>query len=210
MEMAGAYTAFANEGVRVEPQALKEITDAEGKILKRYEMESREVIRPELAYLMTNLLEGVINHGTGVGVRVRGFKLPAAGKTGTDSDGWFAGYTKNLLAIAWVGFDDNRELNLEGSQSALPIWTEFMLQAEKLYPARDPEDPLEIEFLDPPGVEVAYIDGGTLSLATPYCNDSFIQAFIYGTAPRSYCPIHSFTNRFFMSELRRSPSTTAH
>ena len=122
IEMAGAYTAFANEGVRVEPRALKEILDDEDNVLKRYELESEEVLRPELAYLMTNLLQGVINHGTGAGVRARGFTLPAAGKTGTDSDGWFAGYTKNLLAIAWVGFDDNRELNLEGSRSALPIW----------------------------------------------------------------------------------------
>ena len=208
IEMAGAYTAFANEGVRVEPRALKEILDDEDNVLKRYELESEEVLRPELAYLMTNLLQGVINHGTGAGVRARGFTLPAAGKTGTDSDGWFAGYTKNLLAIAWVGFDDNRELNLEGSRSALPIWTAFMLKADELYPVRDPENPAEIEFFDPPGVEIATIDENTLSLATPYCDDSFVQAFIYGTAPRSYCPIHSFTNRFFLSEVRRSEGRT--
>ena len=204
LEMAGAYTAFANEGVRVKPRALKEIADDEGNVLKRYELESEEVLRPELAYMMTNLLQGVINHGTGAGVRARGFTLPAAGKTGTDSDGWFAGYTKNLLAIAWVGFDDNRELNLEGSQSALPIWTAFMKRADELYPVRDPDNPAEIQFFDPPGVEIATIDENTLSLATPYCDDSFIQAFIYGTAPRSYCPIHSFTNRFFLSEVRPS------
>src|SRR5881296_2310756 len=65
------------------------------------------------------------DHGTGAGVRVRGFKLPAAGKSGTSRDGWFAGYTKDLLVISWVGFDDNRDLNLEGARSALPIWTDF-------------------------------------------------------------------------------------
>ena len=59
---------------------------------------------------MTHLMEGVIDHGTGAGVRVRGFKLPAAGKSGTSRDGWFAGYTKDLLVISWVGFDDNRDL----------------------------------------------------------------------------------------------------
>jgi membrane peptidoglycan carboxypeptidase len=202
IEMAGAYTAFANEGVRVEPNAINRIVDDEGTVLRAYQMESREVLRPEMAYLMTHLLEGVVNHGTGAGVRARGFRLPAAGKTGTDSDGWFAGYTKNLLAIAWVGFDDNRELNLEGSQSALPIWTAFMLKANELYPVRDPEDPSETEFLDPPGVEVVYIDVDTGSLATPYCENRREQAFIYGTAPTSYCPIHSFTRRFFLSELR--------
>lgn len=202
IEMAGAYTAFANEGVRVEPNAIHRIVDDEGTVLRSYEMESREVLRPEMAYLMTHLLQGVINHGTGAGVRARGFTLPAAGKTGTDSDGWFAGYTKNLLAIAWVGFDDNRELNLEGSQSALPIWTAFMLKASELYPVRDPENPSETQFFDPPGVEVVYIDEDTGSLATPYCENRRQQAFIYGTAPTTYCPIHSFTRRFFLSDLR--------
>ncbi len=202
IEMAGAYTAFANEGIRVEPNAIRRIEDDNGNVLRSFEMESREVLRPEMAYLMTHLLQGVVNHGTGAGVRARGFTLPAAGKTGTDSDGWFAGYTKNLLAIAWVGFDDNRELNLEGSQSALPIWTAFMLKANELYPVRDPEDPSEVEFFDPPGVEVVYVDEDTGSLATPYCENRREQAFIYGTAPTTYCPIHSFTRRFFLSELR--------
>ena len=84
---------------------------------------------------MTHMMEGVIDHGTGAGVRARGFKLPAAGKTGTSRDGWFAGYTRDLLVIAWVGFDDNRDLNLEGARSALPIWTDFMLKAYALHPA---------------------------------------------------------------------------
>jgi penicillin-binding protein 1B len=80
------------------------------------------------------MMQGVIDGGAGAGVRARGFKLPAAGKTGTSRDGWFAGYTKDLLVIAWVGFDDNRDLKLEGARSALPIWTEFMLKAYQLYP----------------------------------------------------------------------------
>src|SRR6059036_3526386 len=129
IEMAGAYTAFANEGRRMQPHALLRVTSGDGSTNKAYKFEPQEVMRPELAYLMTYLMEAVINSGTGAGVPARGFKLPAAGKTGTSRDGWFAGYTKDMLAIAWVGFDDNRDLNLEGARSALPIWTEFMMKA---------------------------------------------------------------------------------
>ena len=197
IEMAGAYTALANEGVRVEPRALRQVTDRNGEVKQTYGLESEQVIRPELAYLMTNLLENVINRGTGAGVRSRGFRLPAAGKTGTSRDGWFAGYTKDLLAIAWVGFDDNRELDLEGSRSALPIWTAFMLEADALYPVRENED---TRFYDPPGVELVTIDPDTLSLATPYCENRFTQAFIFGTAPQAYCPIHSFSSGLFLSD----------
>ena len=144
-------------------------------------------MRPELAYLMTYLMEGVINSGTGQGVRARGFKLPAAGKTGTSRDGWFAGYTKDMLAIAWVGFDDNRDLNLEGARSALPIWTEFMLKASQVYP---PPDPDSMAFVRPPGIESAKIDAESLLLANPSCENTFEEVFIAGTAPTAYCPLH--------------------
>ncbi len=212
IEMVGAYTAFANEGVRVAPRALKAVVDEDGETLTSYPLESEQVISPQLAYLMTHLLQGVINNGTGVGVRSRGFTLPAAGKTGTSRDGWFAGYTKNLLAIAWVGFDDNRELDLEGSRSALPIWTAFMKRAYELYPMREiaqdfgnadgeellPPDPME--FYPPPGVEVLAIDETTLATATPYCVNRRMYAFIYGTVPTAYCPVHSFLRRFSLGE----------
>jgi len=188
IELAGAYTAFANEGRRTQPHALLRVVAADGKELKTYNYEPREVLRPEIAYLMTHLMEGVIDHGTGAGVRARGFKLPAAGKTGTSRDGWFAGYTKDLLVIAWVGFDDNRDLNLEGARSALPIWTEFMLKAYQLYPVRDAA---RMPFKPPPGIEIVSIDADTFMLATPYCQNTFQEAFIVGTAPTAYCPLHS-------------------
>lgn len=186
IELAGAYTAFANEGRRIQPHALLRVVGAEGKELKTYQYESRQVLRPEIAYLMTHLMEGVIDHGTGVGVRARGFKLPAAGKTGTSRDGWFAGYTKDLLVIAWVGFDDNRDLNLEGARSALPIWTEFMLKAYQLYPVRDVAS---MSFKPPPGIETVSIDADSLMRATPFCQNTFEEAFIVGTAPTAYCPL---------------------
>jgi len=139
--------------------------------------------------LMTYLMEGVINSGTGAGVRARGFTLPAAGKTGTSRDGWFAGYTKDLLAIAWVGYDDNRDLNLEGARSALPIWTEFMLKAAQLYP-RDPDS---MYFTRPSGIDFVRLDADSLVLANPSCENTFEEAFIAGTAPVSHCPLHGFS-----------------
>lgn len=180
IELAGAYTAFANEGRHIEPHALLRVTGSDGEVLKTYKYASSQVLRPEVAYLITSLMEGVINHGTGAGVRARGFRLPAAGKTGTSRDGWFAGYTKDLLAIAWVGFDDNRDLNLEGARSALPIWTEFMLKAYALHPVADAA---RLSFKPPPGIEIVSIDSKTLMLAAPSCENVFEEAFIAGTAP---------------------------
>ena len=190
IEMVGAYTAFANEGRRMQPHALMRVASADGITNKAYKYEPQEVMRPELAYLMTHLMEGVIASGTAVRVRAMGFTLPAAGKTGTSRDGWFAGYTKDLLAIAWVGYDDNRDLNIQGSQSALPIWTEFMLKATALYP---PADPDKMYFTPPSGIEFARIDSESLQLANPSCPMVFEEAFIAGTAPTAHCPLHGFS-----------------
>jgi penicillin-binding protein 1B len=186
IELAGAYTAFANNGRRVEPHAIRKVDGLHGLWMNTRSYQGREVIRPEVAYLMTRMMEGVIDRGTGAGVRARGFKLPAAGKTGTSRDGWFVGYTKNLLVITWVGFDDNRDLNLEGSRSALPIWTEFMLKAYKLYPA----DRDEMTFMPPPGIEMVRLDAESMMLAGPSCTRTVEEAFILGTAPVDYCPLH--------------------
>jgi penicillin-binding protein 1B len=184
IEIAGAYTAFANNGKRVEPHALQSVVSAGGKELKIYDYPSVQVINPKIAYLVTHLMEGVVNYGTGAGVRGRGFMLPAAGKTGTSRDGWFAGFTKDLLVITWVGFDDNRDLNLEGAKSALPIWAEFMKKAYQLYPPRRLGS---MVFTPPPGIEFVRIDKATLLRADPSCGESFEEAFIAGTAPLASC-----------------------
>ena len=185
IELAGAYTAFANEGRRVEPHAVRRVETASGADLT-ITKEQQEVLQPEIAYLMTYLMEGVMNRGTAAGVRARGFSLPAAGKTGTSRDGWFVGYTKNLLVITWVGFDDNRDLDLEGSRSALPIWTDFMLKAYTLYP---PDK--RMNFTPPAGIEFVTIDAESGLRATADCYDVYTEAFIRGTAPSDYCPLQS-------------------
>jgi len=195
LELAGAYTAFANEGKRMEPHTLLRVEDADGLELKIYKYEPRRVLTPEIAYLMTSLMEGVIDHGTGAGVRTRGFTLPAAGKTGTSRDGWFVGYTKDLLVVTWVGFDDNRDLGLEGARSALPIWTDFMLRAYELHPPRVMS---RMAFAPPPGVEIVGIDSKTLMRANPLCQNTFQEAFITGTAPTDVCSAspQQITERF--------------
>ena len=89
------------------------------------------MLDPRVAFLMDQLLEEVVRSGTGAGMYGRGINFPVAGKTGTSHDGWFAGFTSKLICVVWVGFDDNRELNLEGAHSALPVWAEFMKRAHE-------------------------------------------------------------------------------
>jgi penicillin-binding protein 1B len=187
LEIARAWTIFANEGKRLEPHALLRVVDGDGKENKAYKYSETPVLSPQVAYLMTHLLEGVITQGTAASVRSRGFDLPAAGKTGTSRDGWFAGYTKDYLVITWVGFDNNDDLNVEGAKSALPIWTDFMIKAYQLYPALDMD---EMEFTAPDGIEYVKIDSISHLPANSACPETFSEAFITGTVPSSSCPLH--------------------
>jgi penicillin-binding protein 1B len=131
---------------------------------------------------MTNMMEAVINNGTAVGVRARGFSAPAAGKTGTSHDGWFAGYTSNLLCIVWVGYDDYSDLRLHGGSTAAPIWAEFMKRAVALPQYHDTKP-----FSQPSGVIDVSIDKATNRLATAACPDDYVGAFIAGTEPQMTC-----------------------
>ena len=131
IEVAGGYTIFANRGVFVKPNWISVIRDDKGHNIFEYTPVRRQVLDPRVAYLMVSLMEEVLRSGTGAGTRSRGFGLPAAGKTGTSHDGWFAGFTSKLICIVWIGFDDNKELHLEGARSALPVWTEFMKRAHQ-------------------------------------------------------------------------------
>ncbi|MBN1569145.1 MAG: PBP1A family penicillin-binding protein [Acidobacteria bacterium] len=181
LEMVRAYTAFANGGLLSELTAVLKIYDSESNQIFIAQEKPEQVITPQLAFLVTSLLKSVIDHGTGYGARQRGFALPAAGKTGTSHDGWFAGYTPELLCIVWVGFDDNRELNLSGSQAALPIWTDFMKKAIPLRPLKGEE------FVIPDDVPEVEIDPSTGLLATERCLQREMEYFIKGTEPTIRC-----------------------
>jgi penicillin-binding protein 1B len=181
LEMVRAYTAFANKGLLSDLTPLIGIQDGNGQTVTLEHKPPQQVLTPQLAFLVTSLLQSVIDRGTGAGARSRGFTLPAAGKTGTSHDGWFAGYTPDLLCIVWVGFDDNRELNLSGSQSALPIWTEFMKKAIPLKPLTGRE------FEVPEGITQVVIDPTTGLLATDRCLQKVKEYFIKGTEPTLNC-----------------------
>jgi penicillin-binding protein 1B len=185
LEVAKSYTVFANYGTRSEPLYLKRVVNHEGVVLQNNPLHRKESLDPRVAYLITNLMEDVINHGTGAGVRSRGFYAPAAGKTGTSHDGWFAGFTTNLVCVVWVGFDDNRELRLSGANSAGPIWGEFMKRAV-LLPGFSNAQPFE----RPEGVVAVTIDAESRLLARPECPEVREEVFIAGTEPTEYCKLH--------------------
>ena len=186
LEMAGAYTIFANDGKRVPPFLVRLIRSRDGQVIEEHQTAEEQVLDPRVAALMTSLMEGVVQYGTGAGVRARGFTAPAAGKTGTSHDGWFAGYTSNLLTIVWVGFDDNTELPLSGSQSALPIWTEFMKRAGGLREYRN-----MAPFGTPPGLISVELDPESGQLATASCPRARSELFIIGSQPSDFCLHHS-------------------
>ena len=183
IDMAGAYTSFSNNGVRLSPILLRSVRNTKGDVIANYTTDQRQVLDPRIAYVMTNMMEGVINNGLGYSaVRVRGFTQPAAGKTGSSHDGWFAGYTSNLLCIVWVGYDDYSDLRLSGAQTAAPIWTEFMKKAAELPQYSDMKP-----FSQPTGVVDVQLDKATNRLATPACPDDYVSAFVAGTEPRETC-----------------------
>lgn len=185
-EVAQAYSVFANQGLRAAPLSVRAVIDHDGRVIERHPMEIQRAIRPEVAYLVTHLLEGVMDHGTGAASRRLGFSPPAAGKTGTTNDNrdaWFVGFTPGLLAVVWVGFDESRALGLTGAQAALPLWTDFMKRAAADQPGGD--------FVPPPGVTMARIDPLTGGLATPACGHTIDEAFLSGDEPTTPCPLHA-------------------
>jgi len=195
LEMASAYTVFSNSGVRISPTLVNSVRTANGDSVLDFHPERKAVLDPRVAYVMTNMLEGVLNFGTAYGVRTGGFTAPAAGKTGSSHDGWFAGYTSNLLCIVWVGFDDYSDLHLSGSQTAAPIWAEFMKKAIAL-----PEYSDVKPFTQPNGVVDVQLDKATNLLATPACPDDYTVAFLTGTEPGQTCDqqgVKGFFSRVF-------------
>ena len=185
VDVAAGYTAFADGGVRAEPQFLHSVVSSDGSVLEKFTPQTHQVLDPRVAYLVTSLLEDVLNKGTGAGVRARGFSLPAAGKTGTSRDGWFAGYTSNLVTVIWVGFDDNRDLGLTGGVAVAPIWADFMSKATSLAAYRDVKD-----FTMPEGVQSVLIDPDSLQLATPNCPITREEVYVAGSAPTEFCELH--------------------
>jgi len=176
LQIAAAYAAFANGGKRVEPSVIAPTTPAE----------SDQIVQPQTAFVVTDMLEGVIDHGTAHAARGLIQTTALAGKTGTSRDGWFVGYTPNLVCAVWVGFDDNKQLGLTGAEAALPIWIEFMKAAVDLRPELGGQS-----FDRPEGVTIVEIDPETDQLATGKCPQHELVALLTSQAPTSECYRHN-------------------
>jgi penicillin-binding protein 1B len=182
LDIAGAYTIFANNGVRLQPWMIASVRDANSNVIDNFTTQSRSVLDPRATYLTLSLMEDVINHGTAAGVRGLGFTAPAAGKTGTSHDAWFAGFTSNLLCVVWVGNDDYSDIKLEGAQVAAPIWAEFMKRATQLPQYSDTQT-----FEPPAGITEVSLDKATNLLADTACPDDYTADFLDGTQPTNTC-----------------------
>jgi penicillin-binding protein 1B len=182
LEMAAAYTAFANGGIRNSPILISSVRNSAGDLVLNFKPDQRPVLDPRVSAVMTNMMEGVMNFGTAFEVRRRGFTAPAAGKTGTSHDGWFAGYTSNLLCIVWVGFDDYSDIHLSGAQTAAPIWAEFMKKAVTLPQYADTQP-----FGQPSGVVAVQLDKASNLLPAASCPETYTVDFVAGTEPSTTC-----------------------
>jgi len=189
LELTSAYGTLAAGGLRAEPYFLERVADRRGQILEEHPPRVSEGINPQTAFLITNIMKGVIERGTGWYAKRLG--RPLAGKTGTTQDQrdlLFVGFTPDLVCGVWVGYDDFRPLKkgLSASSIAVPLWTDFMKEALKSYPSKD--------FPVPSKIEYAKIDVDTGFLALPTCPKVLLEAFREGTVPTEFCPYdHSGT-----------------
>jgi penicillin-binding protein 1B len=183
IDIAGAYTVFANNGVKLKPWMLASVRNANGDIVADFAPEAKQVLDPRVAFLTESLMEGVVTYGTAANaVHANGFNAPIAGKTGTSHDAWFAGYSSNLLCVIWVGNDDYTNIRLQGADAAAPIWADFMLRASKLAQYSDMKG-----FGTPSGVEVVPIDKNSWLPADASCPADYYIGFLDGTVPGSTC-----------------------
>ncbi len=192
LEMASAFSVFADKGVRAEPYAIERIEDKDGNVLEENPPTRREILSDATAFIMTSMLEGVVNGGTGTRVRDY-FQLPAAGKTGTTTDfadAWFVGYTPRIAAAVWVGFDEPSvhftTWDGQGGRAAAPIWGKFM---RSVYD--DPAIAMPLEYFERPAdVYADSICTETKKLATPYCPEKVVEYFTDKTRPGP-CDVHT-------------------
>jgi penicillin-binding protein 1B len=185
LELAAAYAVFVNGGRRVEPRIIASVGEPPATHLGNNDDADSQVIRPTTAYMITNMLAAVVDHGTARAARdaVKGTAI--AGKTGTSRDGWFVGYTPNLVCVVWIGFDDNQQLGLTGAEAALPAWTDFIKGAVELKPELGGRN-----FECPEGIEFVEIDADNGSLSTLSCPHRELIAVTERLAPNVECMLH--------------------
>jgi penicillin-binding protein 1B len=220
LELAAAYAAFVNGGRRVQPRVISSVGEPPARHVSEDDSADSQVVSPTTAYMITNMLAAVVDHGTARAARdaVRGTAI--AGKTGTSRDGWFVGYTPNLVCAVWIGFDDNEQLGLTGAEAALPAWTDFIKAAVELKPELGGRN-----FECPEGIKFVEIDADNGSLATLSCPHRELIAVTERLAPNVECFLHGNLpdsigvgagevaerenpNEFVRAQHSRSPSRT--
>jgi penicillin-binding protein 1A len=184
LELTNAYASMASGGVRAEPLFVKKVVDRNGKVLEENEVYREEVMSPQTSYMITNMLESVMNEGTGVGARLMQSEEPVAGKTGTTddyTDGWFVGYTTELAVGVWTGFDEKKTMgrSMTGARTSLPLWTDIM----KAYYRDGHAEP----FTAPDGIVYRVICEESGALSASKCTHVRREIFVDGTEPRGYC-----------------------
>jgi penicillin-binding protein 1B len=186
LEIAYAFSAFANLGVKAEPISILAVSTRDGKLLESREVKMKRVAPASVSYVMNDMLKDVFEYGTAAKARGLGFERAFAGKTGTTSnyrDAWVIGYSPRILSLVWVGFDDGHSVRLAGGEACVPIWTAHMNRIVGLVPDVDwkrPEDVVDRE-----------IDPESGMLATPFCPKTKSEIFVAGTEPSSVCPLHA-------------------
>ena len=186
LEIAYAYSAFANLGVKAEPISILAVSTREGELKESREVKMKRVAPASVCYVMNSILKDVFNYGTAGKARLQGFNRPFAGKTGTTSsyrDAWFIGYSPRILSLVWLGFDDGHSVRLAGGDACVPIWTTNMNRIGGLVP--------DVDWKRPEDVIDRQIDPESGMLATPYCPQTKEEIFVAGTEPASVCPIHA-------------------
>lgn len=183
LQLAAAYATFANGGRRVEPKVVTSV--GESPIATANAAGADQIISPTTAYMITNMLAAVVDHGTGRAARDAMKGTAFAGKTGTSRDGWFIGYTPNLVCVVWIGFDDNSQLGMTGAAAALPVWTEFMQSAIALRPELGGG-----AFECPEGIRFVETDVESGLLSTLTCPHRELVAITDRLAPNFECSHH--------------------
>jgi len=189
IQMAEAYSTIARQGARMEPRAIRFVTDDRGRSLTGHDDTKPVQVFPQRdVYVLTNVMKGVVDRGTAGSARSIGFRKIAAGKTGTTNDkrdAWFIGFTPQTLALTWVGFDDNDPMGLSGSDAAVPMWARYMIAVTA--------GAANVDFAPPEGITFVEVDEISGGLASSYCPRRSIvsMAFKSGTQPTGPCPDHT-------------------
>ncbi|GAC1431714.1 MAG: penicillin-binding protein 1B [Thermoanaerobaculia bacterium] len=186
LEIAYAYSVFANLGVKAEPVSILAVATRDAKLLESREVKMKRVAPASVCYVMDDMLKDVFHYGTAAKARQLGFTREFAGKTGTTSnyrDAWFIGYSPRILSLVWIGFDDGHSVRLAGGDACVPIWTAHMNRVAGLVP--------DVDWKRPDDVITRQVDPESGLLATPYCPHPRREIFVAGTEPTSVCPLHA-------------------